>query len=54
MVGRHDSLALINCDANGCGGALGQLQTEIKPLSLIEQITRDANKTPEQLRDDMD
>ncbi len=52
-VGRHDSLALINCDASGCGGALGQLHTGLKPVSFIEQLNREFSKTPEGLQADM-
>jgi hypothetical protein len=52
-VGRHDSLALINCDASGCGGALGQLHTGLKPVSFVEQLNREFSKTPEELQADM-
>ncbi|WP_298856269.1 hypothetical protein [uncultured Aquimonas sp.] len=40
-VGRHDSLAPINCDASGCGGALGQLHTGLKPVFFIGQLNRE-------------
>lgn len=53
MVGRHDSLALINCNAQGCGGALAQLQVSFKPTSAIDQVGRELSMTPAELRQRM-
>lgn len=52
-VGRHDSLALINCDASGCGGALAQLHTRLKPVLFIAQMCREARKRPDDPGADM-